>query len=179
MAASSPSLIRVPEDMMIRVYWNGRKGPTSSLMKRDYPLREIFPQSVTLLKHYGDRLAYSCNESNSTNFFVTSANSLSGIVDLERNQNQSISSATGGKDSPFRFQQNFLSGIGFPPKILSLHDEIYVLGSSSPDLSYDELPRRSRYFLISLPSGTDVGGIRRPYPTRRQRVLGTLAGPRC
>jgi len=38
MAASSPSLILAPEDMMIRVYWCGWEGVTTSLMKRDYLL---------------------------------------------------------------------------------------------------------------------------------------------
>ena len=42
------------------------------------------------------------------------------------------------EDQPFRFQQNFLSLVGFLSEIPALHNEVHVLSSSSPDLVYGQ-----------------------------------------
>lgn len=102
-------------------------------MKRDYLLCRIFPQLVTLLTfgkklqiHDDDRLAYNCYESNSTNFFVTSTNSLSGIVDLERNQDQIDSSVVRGRTHhSVSSRISSAASVSFPRSLLCMTRYMY------------------------------------------------------
>ena len=49
----------------------------------------------------------------------------------------------GRADSPFRFQQDVLGRVSLLPELLTLHDEVHILCSSSPNLSHGERLHKS------------------------------------
>jgi len=124
----------------------GLEGPRNQLDEERLPPPSDFP--TVSHSHYiqrnttnrnDDPLAYNRYESNSTSFFVTSANSLSGIVDLERDQNQNVSSVT--RRSTHHSVSNRTSSaasVSFPKSLLCMTRYTYsaVAALIYPTVSY-------------------------------------------
>ena len=124
----------------------GLEGPRNQLDEERLPPPSNFPtvshspyiQRNTTTRN-GDPLAYNRYANNSTNFFVTSANSLSGIVDLERDQNQNVSSVTGGSTHhSVSNRTSSAASVSFPKSLLCITRYTYsaVAALIYPTVSY-------------------------------------------